>query len=107
MAGLLRQNGFGVVVTTSDAHAYEFLSSTEYRFSAVILQTTVAQSSIFKELRRQNSPVKAILQVVSRNPDEIDTQFMKRADLVLAEDMPEQEMLQKIKLLAEGGNKHS
>ncbi len=107
MAGMLRQNGFCVVVTTSDTHAHEFLNSPEYHFSGVILQTTAGPSSIFSDLRRQHSPLKAILQVISCNPDEVDTLFIKKADLVLRADTSEQEMLQQIKLLVEGPSKNS
>jgi signal transduction histidine kinase len=97
MTATLRQNGFCVVVTTSEANAGEFLTSPEYRFSAVILQTTVAQSALFRDIHQQHVSVKTILQIVQRNPDEVETQLLKWADLVLPADMSEPKMLERIK----------
>jgi hypothetical protein len=99
MAQLLRRNDFGVVVSTSSANAYELLTSPDYQFSAVILQTTLGQSTLFQEMGRRNIPAKAILQIISRNPDEIATSLIKRADLTLPADTPENTMLTRIKEL--------
>jgi len=97
MTAVLRQNGFCVVVTTSEASANDFLLSPDYKFSAVILQTTIPQSVIFRDIHKQHVTVKTILQVVQRNPDEVESQFLKWADLVLPADMSEPVMLEHIK----------
>jgi len=107
MAQLLRRNDFGVVVSTSSANAYELLISPDYKFSAVILQTTIGQSTLFQEMRRRDIPAKAILQIIGCNPDEIATSLIKRADLILPADTPEGEMLSRIKTLVETAPKSS
>lgn len=101
MTELLRRNGFCVVVSTSDTNACELLTSPDYRFSGVILQTTLGPTALFQEMRRRDLRARSILQIVSRNPDEIDTSLMKRADLILPADTPEQEMLNRIKALVD------
>lgn len=106
MTAVLRQNGFCVVVTTSEANAGEFLISPEYKFSAVILQTTVAKSAIFRDIHQQHVSVKTILQVVQRNPDEVEPQFLKWADLVLPADMSEPKMLERIKSILDEAPKN-
>ena len=103
MAELLRRNDFCVVIATSDASACEQLKSPDYKFSAAILQTTIGPSTLFDEIRRHDMQAKAILQIVSRNPDEIDNSFMKRADLIISADTPEQEMLAQIKSIVNKG----
>jgi len=43
-----------------------------------------------------NAKLKKILQVVGCNQDEIDTQLLGRADIVLSTDIPEPEMISKL-----------
>ena len=90
-------------MATSDISACEQLESPDYKFSAAILQTTIGQSALFDKMRRHDMHAKAILQIVSRNPDEIDTSFMKQADLIISADTPEQEMLTQIKSIVNKG----
>lgn len=101
MAGLLRQNGFCVVVTSSGTDALEFLHSKDYHIAGVILQSTMAGCTIFRDIQLHKIPVKTILQVVSCNLDEIETKFLKRADLVIPADIPVQQMLDRIRSVLE------
>ena len=98
-AELLRENGYYVVVTTSEAGALEFLNSFEYQFSGALLQSTVGESSLFTQIHRHKLPVKTILQVVGRNEDELDMQLSKRSDLIIRFDTSSSDLLARLEQL--------
>jgi signal transduction histidine kinase len=98
-AEFLRQHDFYVVMAASDEEAAEFLRSPFYQFGAVVVQTTVGSVLLFDEIARQNFPLKTVLQVVARNPDEIEAQLLSKIDLIIPADTPGQEMLSRMRSL--------
>jgi PAS domain S-box-containing protein len=98
-AEFLRQNGFYVVMVASAQAAWEHLGSPHYQFAGVIMQTTALSPHFFADIKKAQLPVKTILQVIGRNPDELDSSFLQRADLVWSADTTGQEIVGKIKSL--------
>jgi hypothetical protein len=86
MAELLKFNAFHVVVATDHVSASKYLHSGEHRFDAVLMQTTAKCPGFFADIRNERLPVKTILQVVECNQDELQTSYLRTADLVLSAD---------------------
>ena len=95
----LRQNGYYVVMAYSEDSAHEMLLSPDYLFSGVMLLAAaepVLSSTLFREIERYRMPVKIILQIVGSNQDELDTQILKRLDLLIPPDLGAHEILAKL-----------
>jgi len=75
------------------------LLSPDYLFSGVMLLAAaepVLSSTLFREIERYRMPVKIILQIVGSNQDELDTQILKRLDLLIPPDLGAHEILAKL-----------
>jgi signal transduction histidine kinase len=97
MAEFLRLNNYHVFVVTGAAE--EWLQSDEYHFDGVIVQVApqaLAGHSLVAFVRKQQLPLKVILQVVGCHQDELETQFVLKADLILTPDMAEAVLLEKL-----------
>ncbi len=95
----LREQGYYTVVTTPGERANDLLNSPDYQFDAVLgilSPEDHAAAKLFDRLGGQNSKLKKILLIVGCNQDEIDTQILMRADLVLPTDISEPEMIRKL-----------
>jgi PAS domain S-box-containing protein len=98
-AEFLRLNGYYVVLSSSKDDAAEKLHSLDYQFTgimALVESHDFSLSSFIHEVRTQRLPVKTILQIVGCNQDEMDTQFLRQADLIISPDMPEDDILEKM-----------
>ncbi len=98
-AEFLRANAFYAVVATNLRSAWECLRSPHYQFDAVILQTTAQFPHFFADIRKEALPVKLILQVIGCNPDELESSFVQRADLVWSAETMGHEVVRKIRSL--------
>jgi PAS domain S-box-containing protein len=98
-AEFLRANAFYAVVATSPQAAWECLRSPHYQFDAVILQTTAQLPHFFADIQKEELPVKLILQVIGCNPDELESSFIQRADLVWSAEKTGHEVVRKIRSL--------
>lgn len=97
MAEFLRENNYLVVV--GDEKAEELLRSPEYRFDALMVQVEAKDSgplSLLGNVRKHKLPVKVILQIVGCNQDELGTEFLQRADLILSSEMAQEVVLEKL-----------
>ena len=80
----------------------EMLRAAEANYDAVFLLATAKAElggGLAKKLREQTPPVRLVLQVMACNEDELDTQFLSRADLILSLDTADTEVLVKLKTL--------
>jgi signal transduction histidine kinase len=104
-AEFLRQQGFYVVVATDTDNAHELLRSPDYQFSGAMLLLTandLSHASVFESIREQSLPVKTVLQIVNRNQDEVETQFLRAADLIIPPDMPATDLTARLHTLLDG-----
>jgi hypothetical protein len=77
----------------------DFLHSTDYSFSGVLLfaePNDPGLSSLLDEVRQQNKNIKVALKLAGCNQDDLETQFLRRADLVLASDLAEADFVARI-----------
>lgn len=99
MAERLRIDGFDVVIATDNAAASKCLHSSEYRFDAVLMQTTAKCPGFFADIKKERLPVKTILQVVACNQDELQPSLLSTADLVLSSDSESGQIAARIRSL--------
>ena len=101
-AELFRSRNYQIVTAASTDSLAELLQSADYRFDGVFLLAGAddpAISSLPGEVRQLHKSVKIILQPSGCNQDDFDTQFLNGVDLVLNSDLPEADMLSKLKSL--------
>jgi hypothetical protein len=98
-AEFLRANSFYPVVASNPKAAWECLRSPHYQFDAVILQTTAQYPHFFADIKKEQLPVKLILQVIGCNPDELESSFVQRADFVWSAETMGHEVVRKIRSL--------
>jgi len=99
MLQYLREHGLYVVGCLSEDSAREALSSPQYQFAAVLGLCDRDCEWIWgflAKLRHERSPLKAAVQIVGYNMDELNTQFMSGAELVFSPDTSEQEVLARL-----------
>ena len=104
-AEFLRLNGFHVVTAGSRENAAEQLSSADYQFAGLVALLETNEPTLpgfVKKVRVEQRPLKTILQIVGCNQDEMDTQFLREADLIISPDMPEDDILEKMNALFDG-----
>ena len=99
MARFLREQGYYVVAASCRERALELLHSPEYQFSGVVAlagsgDTELAE--LFGVIRRERLPVRTILHVTGCHQDEMDTQFLALADVVLGQDHNAPEFLNRL-----------
>lgn len=102
MAEFLRQNNYLVVL--ADGKAEELLQSPEYQFDALLVQVGAKENgplALLAAARKLKLPLKLILQIVGCNQDELETQFLQRADLVISSEMAQDAVLEELAALFE------
>ena len=100
-AELLRSHNYHIVVAGAD-NAGDFLQSSDYQFAGVLLLAGPNDSTVNSlpgELRQQKKDLKVVLKLAGCSQDDLDTQFLQGIDLLLNPDLPDADMLQKLKLL--------
>jgi PAS domain S-box-containing protein len=96
-AEFLRQHDFHVTVGGLDAE--EMLRSSDYRFDGVMLLAEPQDQEFLRLaalVRRQKLPLKVIIKTVGCNHDELETQFLLKADLIITSDTPQDAIVEKI-----------
>ena len=101
-AAFLRQAGFEVSVAAGPERALAQLRAPQRPFAAVLAQTTAKSLELFSEIAKAKLPVKRILQVVGRNQDEVETAWLRSADLVVGEHANGPELISRIRSLLAG-----
>jgi DNA-binding response OmpR family regulator len=98
MAEFLRVNTYQVVTATRNVE--DVLRAGTWPFDGVIVQVEPKETEhleLVSSLRKAGLPI--ILQVVGRNQDEIDTQVLAKADLVLTADLSRDAILERLSAL--------
>lgn len=96
-AEFLRQHNYHVIVGATDAE--EHLRSGDGAFDALLVLIEPQDASflpLLQLVRKQRLPLKIILQTVGCNQDEVDTQILGRADLVIPADLPQENILKQL-----------
>ncbi|HKX60186.1 MAG TPA: hypothetical protein VJS65_00060, partial [Verrucomicrobiae bacterium] len=55
-------------------------------------------------IRRQKLPIKVIIKTVGCNQDELETQFLLKADLIISADTPQDAIIEKILTTLDAAN---
>jgi len=98
-ARFLRECGYYTVVAASTERAGELLNSPDYQFDGVMTMLSpedMSPAAMFEKMGSNCAGLKKILQIVGCNQDELDTQMLACADLVLTSDIPEPDMINKL-----------
>jgi signal transduction histidine kinase len=96
-AEFLRQHGSQVATAGTDAE--DFLRSPDQSFDALLVLVEPRDTSwlpLLKFVRRQRLPLKVIVQTVGCNPDEVDSQLLAKADLVIPADLSQEMIVKKL-----------
>ena len=96
-AEFLRLHNYQVVMTHRNALA--LLYAGEYHFDALMVLVesgNLELARLLTQARQSRLPVKTVLQIVGCNQDELETQFLVNADLVLSTDLTEEDVLHKL-----------
>ena len=96
-AEFLRQHNFHV--TTGGLDAEEALRTSDYRFDGVMILAEPHEQDCLRLvsiIRRQKLPLKVIIKTVGCNQDELETQFLLKADLIISADTPQDAIVEKI-----------
>ncbi|MBI3414822.1 MAG: PAS domain-containing protein, partial [Verrucomicrobia bacterium] len=104
MVEFLRLRNYHVAVAHSRAQVIELLRLNEYPYAALLAQVDGDDEhfgALVTEVRRLQMPLKTILQIVGRNEDELDTHVLRRADLILSSDLPQDAIAQQLAALFE------
>lgn len=97
---LLRSNGFYAVPATPEYDAVEALHSPDYTFSGVVLlcsRMRPEEVSLLRRIQSEKLPLKTFVAIVGCNQDELDTSMLQQVDAMLPHDMPQQEMVSRIR----------
>lgn len=101
---MLRTHGFYVVPADTHRAAMEVLHAPDYHFSGVMLLCAGGKTddlALLQRIRAENLPVKAFLNLLGCNEDEIDTSLLHGVDAVLAHELPLAEVLARLKTTLE------
>ncbi len=96
-ADFLRQHNFHVATGGFDAE--ELLRSSDYRFDGLLILAEPREPQLLRLaafVRQQRLPIKVIIKTVGCNDDELDSQFLIKADLVISADTPQDTILDKL-----------
>jgi len=96
-AEFLRQHNFHV--TTGGLNSEEILRSSEDRFDGLLIlaephEQTCLRLAAF--VRQQKLPTKVIIKTIGCNQDELETQFLLKADLIISADTPQDSIVEKL-----------
>ncbi|HYE33690.1 MAG TPA: ATP-binding protein [Methylomirabilota bacterium] len=103
----LRQHGYYVATAEDVASARDYLLSPDYTFDAVMVQASGSGSlanSALELAREQKSRPKAILHVVQSNPDELETNLLRKSDLIIGPESGPTDVIRRLDELLRGGN---
>ncbi|MBI4323843.1 MAG: PAS domain-containing protein [Chloroflexi bacterium] len=103
-AEFLRVNGYHVVVALSLEGANALLASLDYQFVGVMVLTNgddLSYCTLFREARLRKPPLKTILQTVGCNQDQLDTDLVNKADLLVPPDMSQPSILAELNAVFE------
>ena len=98
-AEFLRIHGYHVVTTISPANALETARSAYYRFAGAMILTEPGDATLAEllpELRRRQPQLRIILKLAGCAADDLDTNLIARADLVIPSDLPPPGILEKL-----------
>ena len=98
-AEFLRIHGYHVVTTISPANALETARSADYRFAGAMILTEPGDATLAEllpELRRRQPQLRIILKLAGCAADDLDTNLIARADLVISSDLPPPGILEKL-----------
>jgi Histidine kinase-, DNA gyrase B-, and HSP90-like ATPase len=102
-AELLRSHSYYVVVATSPESVADFLQSPDYAFDGVLLAVELRDAAfhaLAAEIRPPSAKgMKLILEPIGCEPEAFDRQLLRRADLVVDRDLPETDVMSKLKAL--------
>lgn len=96
-AEFLRQSNFHVAVGGLEAE--ELLRSSDYRFDGLLILAEPQDPlslRLVAIVRQQKLPMKVIVKTVGCNQDELDTQFLLKADLIISADTPQDAIVEKL-----------
>jgi signal transduction histidine kinase len=96
-AEFLRQHNFHVA--TGGLEAEELLRSSEYRFDGLMILAEPHERACLRLttlVRQQKLPMKVIIKTIGCNQDELDTQFLLKADLIISADTPQDTIVEKL-----------
>lgn len=96
-AEFLRLHNFHVATGGLDAE--ELLRSSDYRFDGLLILAEPQEPATLRLaafVRQQKLPVKVIIQTVGCNQDELETQFLVKADLIISADTPQDAIVEKL-----------
>jgi signal transduction histidine kinase len=104
-AEFLRENGFSVVLGSPPEEPKDLLQARDYIFAGVLLLASGGDpcyTALARTVRRQQLPMKVIVHVTGCNQDELDSELLSGADLVLSSDLSRAQILAKISSLWPG-----
>ncbi len=99
IAEFLRTHNFGVVVTHTPARALELLAAEEGNLQGVVVLADPGDSAMLNlvaQLGDRRLAQRIVLQLIGGNPDQVDTSILQKANLVLAGNAEESEILKKL-----------
>jgi PAS domain S-box-containing protein len=97
---VLRTHEF-FVVPADPADAFQTLHSPDYHFSGVLLICRPGhpgELSLVNRIRTDNLPLRIFLALLGCNQDEVETSLVERVDAILPHDLPEPELVSRIKV---------
>lgn len=98
-AEFLRCHGYHVVVATAEADARELLESADYQFVGLMILADPKEAgltALLAEAQRRKPPLKTVLQLVGCSADEVETDLMRRADILILPDLSETDILRRL-----------
>jgi two-component system cell cycle sensor histidine kinase/response regulator CckA len=96
-AEFLRQHNFHVA--TGGLEAEELLRSSEYRFDGLIILAEPGEQTALRLaafVRQQKLPTRVIIKTVGCNQDELESQFLRKADLIISAETPQDSIVEKL-----------
>ncbi len=99
-AELLRSHNYYIVIAPSSDQPFEMLRSPDYLFDGVFMLTEpwyLSSGSLPTEACQRDKHIKLILKLTAGQQDDLDTQLLTDADLVLGAELSEMDSLTKLK----------
>jgi signal transduction histidine kinase len=104
-AEFLRQHNFHVTIGGQDAE--EALRAADCPFDGLMILAEPQERDCLRLaalIRRQKLPIKVIIKTVGCNQDELETQFLLKADLIISADTPQDAIIEKILTTLDAAN---
>lgn len=103
-AEFLRVHGYHVLMAETLEKAADLLQTSDYPLQAafILVDANDCQlASILSVMRTQKRSLKIILQIAGCNQDELESQLLRGADLILTSDLTDADILRKLKSVLE------